>query len=226
MKAGQIWTDFSFKNFFAIQFFMKIYNLQEAAVSGINDRGHKSPLGDWAERFDKRYGAGSYEKLLGLLDIPCTNYQHIAKEFGVTREAARLWHDEIYPGQAKTGRERQHTCFVENNKKKVFDDKLFRIFYRSARKHFLRENIALIPQPTKGFRSRTVKLCDNKVSLHRAAMRRNRDTMYGAKTYIIHRPKGVFDYIFYSLGTTTDFLFVPKDKIGRASCRERVCQYV
>ena len=45
--------------------------------------------------FEERYGAGSQQRLIALLEQPCVTFATIATHFGVSRERVRQWHRDL-----------------------------------------------------------------------------------------------------------------------------------
>ena len=180
--------------------------MSQAATASGGDRG-------WPDLFEDRYGAGAYERLTGLLDQPCTTFAEIATQFGVTRERVRQWHIRLRP-EAPRGHARQHLCWLQQQKRALFEDPLFRSFYRHARAHFQPRRFALIPA-RDGFRKRTVKLDERVVGLRQArpAGSRHRGRLHDTQSvYTLTASGAPADFLYYRLNDH-DYLFVPRQAL-------------
>jgi hypothetical protein len=180
--------------------------MPQAATARHGDRG-------WPDLFEDRYGAGAYERLTALLDQPCTTFAEIAAQFGVTRERVRQWHIRLRP-DAPRGHERQHLCWLQQQKRALFDDPLFRSFYRHARAHFQARRLVLIPA-RDGFRKRTVKLDEQVIGLRHARPARGQRPSVRGETQAAYTLSGAgapADFFYYRL-TDHDYLFVPRQAV-------------
>ena len=164
----------------------------------------------WLAVFEDRHGAGSYERLLSLLRQPCITFAAIGSQFGVTRERVRQWHARWLP-EAPTGHERQRLCGLQNQKRRLLGEPMFRSFYQHARPHFEPGRIELI-KALEGYRTRSVRIDDRLVAIRDArgsSMVRSRSK---AVTYRLTRCRGAADFVYYRLNNS-DFLFVPADLV-------------
>lgn len=152
--------------------------------------------------FEDRYGTNAEARLLALFAQPCVTFARIAQQFGVTRERVRQWHQELLP-EAPRGHARQRQCRIHQQKKKLFDDPLFRAFYRDARSTFGPNRFTLI-QARDGFRRRMVRLDGQTISIR--AARPLRHTPESGRWKLA--PADRSDFIYYRLGDE-GFLFVP-----------------
>ena len=180
--------------------------MSQTATAGGGDRG-------WPDLFEDRYGAGAYERLTELLDQPCTTFAEIATHFGVTRERVRQWHIRLRPDGPR-GHARQHLCWLQQQKRALFADPLFRSFYRHARVHFQARRFALIPA-RDGFRKRTVRLGESVVGLRQArpAGTRHRARLDEAQAaYTLSASGEAADFLYYRLNEH-DYLFVPRQAV-------------
>jgi hypothetical protein len=131
----------------------------------------------------------------------------IAQEFGVTRERVRQWHLEFLP-DAPRGHARQRLCRVQQQKRKLLQDALFRRFYRDARLHFGPHRLALVPA-RDGFRRRLVQLDGRTI-----AIRAGRPAAAAsAGAWKLHGAQRA-DFIYYRLGDE-GFLVVPSRALPR-----------
>jgi hypothetical protein len=153
--------------------------------------------------FEDRYGAGSYSRLLTMLEQPCTTYASIAEHFGVSRERVRQWHLRLCPA-APRGHERQRQCALLQSKRRLLQQPLFRTFYRHARAHFEPGRFVLIAG-REGFRTRSVLLDGHRVSIRRASIK----AVKSVATYELSGGAADVDYLYYRL-TPEEFLFVPR----------------
>ena len=120
----------------------------------------------WRILFEDRYGAGSVERLMAMLERPCVTFARIASEFGVTRECVRLWHQRFVP-DAPRGQQRQQLCREHQMKRSLLEDALFLRFYRHVRSSVPQHRVTLIPS-RDGFRKRTVSIDGRTIALRRA----------------------------------------------------------
>ena len=150
----------------------------------------------WAAQFDGRYGEGASERLLADLRQPCVSFAEVAVTFGVTRECVRQWHRTLMP-DAPTGHARQRLCAQYQRRRRLFQDPLFRAFFRHAREQFAPGRVAPIPGKD-GYRTRTVLIDKYPVAL--------RDGQS------IVRYRGAADFIYVRVDAG-DFLFLPSTAI-------------
>jgi hypothetical protein len=143
--------------------------------------------------FEDRYGAGSFDRLLELLEQPCVPFAHIAGHFGVTRERVRQWQREWFP-DAPTGLQRRRLCAAYQEKKRLMLDSLFRSFHRHARAWFGTERIHPV-RSRRGYRAREVRIDDFVIAI--------RDASTATPRY-----RGRADFIYFRL-PGDEFLFVP-----------------
>ena len=141
--------------------------------------------------FDERYGAGAHERLLELLRRPCVTFAGIATRYGVSRERVRQWHQDLLP-QSPAGRQRRRACAQFQQKRRLFENGLFRTFVRHVRAQLGDGRVSLI-QTRHGFRSSTVRLGAVTIAL------RDGDT---------GRYRGDAAFVFIRLGDD-EFVFVP-----------------
>jgi hypothetical protein len=159
--------------------------------------------------FEDRYGVGASARLRALFAQPCMTFAAIAHEFGVTRERVRQWHLELLP-DAPRGHARQRLCRVHQQKRQLFQDSLFRAFYRDARSHFGPHRFALVPA-RDGFRRRLVQLDGRTI-----AIRAGRPASAGWKLSGAERA----DFIYYRLGDE-GFLVIPGRALPRGGATFR-----
>jgi hypothetical protein len=143
--------------------------------------------------FEDRYGAGSHGRLLSMLAQPCASFATIAHEFGVTRERVRQWQLALLPGAPK-GRERRRLCALYQRRRQLFEDALFRTFYRQAREHFGAGRVRPI-RSDAGYLRRLIEIDGRIVALRDAA---------GP----LRRYRGRADFVYFRL-PDDEFLFVP-----------------
>ncbi len=188
---------------------LKEYQLNHSSIGKI--RNAETQKEARRRRFDSKYGKGSYEKLLELPKQSCVSYQQAAQEIGVSRERARQLHDKIYPERAKTGHQRKHVCAIARYKKELFEEKLFRKFYRAARRYFSPESIEPVPRQSGGkFSKRIVKLNGKTVLLRQIIRTRSVEKTLKSRHHIYRlwqTPRDT-DYQFYHI-SGADFLFMP-----------------
>ena len=182
--------------------------------AGPHHGGHAAPGGArWLALFEDRYGTGSHQRLMVLLEQPCTTFAHIASRFGVTRERVRQWHAQLLPG-APSGHRRQQLCRVQRQKRKLLEEPLFRSFYQHARPHVSAGRIQLL-RARDGFRTRSVRLDDRTVAIRRASQV---DAGPGPTAYRLHRYRGPADFVYYQL-TGSNYLFLPSHVIPPGGAR-------
>jgi len=176
----------------------------DSSAPGIDSR--------WLAIFEDRYGPGSYERLLTLLDRPCVTYAEIAECYGVTRERVRQWHLQLRPG-APRGHGRQRLCLVYNQKRRLLEDPLFRSFYQHTRPHFPPGGIELIPT-RDGFRRRMVKLGGWTVAIKSARRQSTPSEGEPARraAYTLTNCSRPVDFVYYRL-TPADYLLLPKTAV-------------
>lgn len=165
----------------------------------------------WPDLFEDRYGEGAYERLTALFEQPCVTFAEIAGRFGVTRERVRQWHLRLCP-DAPRGHARQHLCSLQQQKRALFDDPLFRSFYRHARAHFQAKRLTLVPA-RGGFRKRTVKLDEQVIGLRQARPSSER-------AYTLAGATPPADFLYYRLNDH-DYLFVPRQAVPKAGATYR-----
>ena len=164
----------------------------------------------WHALFEERYGAGSAERLVSMLEQPCVTFARIASEFGVTRECVRLWHQRLLP-DAPRGHQRQQLCREHQMKRRLLEDALFLRFYRRIRSSVPHQRVTLIPS-RDGFRKRTVRIDGRTIALRRA--RRNsawRGSNNGTVYTLTSSPAGA-DLLYYEL-SSEDYLLVPREAL-------------
>lgn len=154
--------------------------------------------------FDDRYGTGAHQRLLERLAQPCASFAEIAEEFGVTRERVRQWHAEYLPGAPK-GQARRRLCMLQQARRKVLTDPLFRAFYRHARSSFAPGQLHLI-RAHAGFRTRLARLNGYLVAVKRARRRAGRSAT--AVVHVLTTCRRDVDFVYYQLDDN-EFLFVP-----------------
>ncbi len=148
--------------------------------------------------FEDRYGAGSFDRLLRLLERPCIPFAQIAGHFGVTRERVRQWQREWFP-DAPTGLQRRRLCAAYHEKKRLMLGGLFREFHRHARAWFGAERIHPV-RTRRGYRAREVQIDQFVVAL--------RDATTSAPRY-----RGRADFVYFRI-SDNEFLFVAADAQG------------
>jgi hypothetical protein len=161
----------------------------------------------WLALFEDRYGAGAYDRLLALLGQPCVTFAEVATRFGVTRERVRQWHAQLMP-EAPRGHQRQSLCRIQQQKRRLLGDPLFRSFYQHARPYVSPGRIQLM-RARDGFRTRSVRLDDRTVAIRRAGQPGSAAV---PTAYRLHRYRGPADFVYYHLAGS-DYLFLPKSVI-------------
>ena len=160
----------------------------------------------WRDLFEDRYGAGSVERLMALLERPCVTFARIAAEFGVTRECVRQWHQRLLP-DAPRGHQRQQLCREHQLKRKLLQDGLFLGFYRRLRSSVPDQRVTLIPSRA-GYRKRTVRVDGRTVALRRA--RRHKFPIRdGGTIYTLAAGESEAEFVYYELAEG-EFLLVPR----------------
>jgi hypothetical protein len=154
---------------------------------------------EWVAQFEGRYGDGAFERLLTDLRQPCLSFAEIAASFAVTRECVRRWHRTLLP-DAPTGHERQRLCAQYHRRRRLFQDPLFRAFFRHARERFPPGRVEPIPAKD-GYRTRTVRIDTRTVAL------REGQSMV--------RYRGAADFVYVRVGTD-GFLFLPSGEFPAA----------
>ena len=154
--------------------------------------------------FDDRYGVGALQRLLNQLQQPCVTFAQIAADFGVTRERVRQW-QALYRPDAPTGRERRRMCQLQNAKRRLLADAMFRGFYRRARETFGSDHVMPI-RTRDGLRTRAARLQGHLVLIKKA--RRRSGVHSAAAVYVLPACRRAADFVFYQLDTD-GFLFVP-----------------
>jgi hypothetical protein len=155
--------------------------------------------------FEERYGTGSRERLIALLQRPCVTFATIAVRFGVTRERVRQWHRDLLP-DAPTGHARQRLCALHQQRRRLLQDPLFRTFVRHVQSHFGPGAVQPI-QSRQGYRTRLVHL-DN----HLVALRDAGPSTEGAPEPHRFRYRGTAEYVYVRLGPDA-FLFLPAQNL-------------
>ena len=150
--------------------------------------------------FEDRYGEGSHARLTALLGRPCVTFAHVAERFGVTRELVRQWHSRFLP-DAPTGHERQRLCVLYQRRRRLFQDPVFRSFFRHARDHFGPGRIEPI-RSRDGYRLRSVRVDTKLVAL------RDGTDLAGRPGPPSIRYRGAADFVFVRL-PGDEFLFIP-----------------
>ena len=150
----------------------------------------------WVAQFEGRYGDGAFDRLLADLRQPCVSFAAIAVHFGVTRECVRRWHLALMP-DAPTGHARQRLCAQQQRRRRLFQDTLFRAFFRHARGQFPPGRVEPIPAKD-GYRTRTVLIDKRAVALREGQS--------------IVRYRGAADFIYVRVDAG-DFLFLPAGAI-------------
>ena len=162
----------------------------------------------WRALFEERYGAGSAERLVAVLEQPCVTFARIASEFGVTRECVRLWHQRLLP-DAPTGHQRQQLCREHQMKRRLLEDTLFLRFYRHIRSSVPQQRITLISS-RHGFRKRAVRI-DGRTIVLRRARRNSGSTPRGrGVVYALASAPAGADLLYYEL-SAEDYLLVPRE---------------
>ena len=164
--------------------------------------------------FEDRYGVGAEARLRTLFAQPCVTFAAIAAQFGVTRERVRQWHQALLP-DAPRGHARQRLCRVLQRKRELFEDTLFRAFYRDARTHFGPHRFELVPA-REGFKRRLVRLDGRSIAI-RAGRPAPTASAGGWKLSAADRA----DFIYYRLGDE-GFLVVPGRALPRGGAMFRL----
>jgi len=154
--------------------------------------------------FEDRYGSGSFQRLMTMLDQPCMTFAAIADHFGVTRERVRQWHVRMRPS-APRGHERQRQCALRRSKRRLLRHPLFRTFYRHARDHFEPGRLALIAG-RDGFRATAVRLDGHMIAIRKATVKYQNGKVV---SYGLSGGAAAVDFLYYRL-SQDEFLLVPK----------------
>jgi len=165
--------------------------------------------------WDDRYGVGSFQRMLSLLERPCVSFARVASEFGVSRERVRQWQLQYRPG-APTGQQRRQLCRELKARRRMFSDDVFAVFHRHVTAQVVDVRLGLL-ESAKGFRARAVRLnrrvvalCDGR-QLSNPAMGRPQDV------WLLNAPDAEF---FFVLLDGDQFLFLPRP-VAVASLRGR-----
>lgn len=156
--------------------------------------------------WDDRYGVGSFQRMLALLERPCISFARIASEFGVSRERVRQWQLQYRPG-SPTGQERRRLCQELKARRKMFADEVFAAFYQRARAQLRRAQFGLL-ESASGFRTRAIRLdrhvvglCDGR-GVDGASAGRSRDV------WMLNAPDAAFFFVLLDAG---HFVFVHRE---------------
>ena len=155
--------------------------------------------------FEERYGTGSRERLIALLQRPCVTFATIAERFGVTRERVRQWHRDLLPDDAPAGHARQRLCALHQQRRRLLQDPLFRTFVRHVQS--LGPGAVQPIQSRQGYRTRVVHLDNHLVALRDAAPRSE-----GAPEPHRFRYRRTAEYVYVRLGPDA-FLFLPAQNL-------------
>ena len=166
-----------------------------------------APDDAWRILFEDRYGAGSVERLMAMLERPCVTFARIASEFGVTRECVRLWHQRVLP-DAPRGHQRQQLCREHQMKRRLLEDALFLRFYRHVRSSVPQHRVTLIPS-RDGFRKRTVSIDGRTIALRRARRSSGSTRLGRGVVYTLANAPASVDLVYYEL-SVEDYLLVPR----------------
>lgn len=155
--------------------------------------------------FDDRYGVGAFDRLLALLRQPCVSFAAIASHFGVTRERVRQWHMAFLP-DAPRGRERRRLCQIQQARRRLLADRVFKTFYRQARASFPAEHVSLI-RTRDGLRSRAARIQGYLVAVKKARRRAN-PSPGRPEVHVLAACRRAAAFVYYQLDDD-NFLFVP-----------------
>ncbi len=166
------------------------------------------------EKFDAKYGRGSYEKLLQAFAKPCLSYKEIGHEFEKTKECVRQWHDKIFPDKAGTGHERMRLCATSNYRKELFGNELFRAFYKTARRYVSSGDIEFIQKKRSGLKTRSARINCKNILLRKASKYKPGEFYSDGAAYRLYtrRNNNNTDFVFYLLDNNS-FLLVPSDEL-------------
>lgn len=164
----------------------------------------------WRALFEERYGLGSAERVIAMLEQPCVTFASIASEFGVTRECVRLWHQRLLP-DAPRGHQRQQLCREHQMKRRLLEDALFLRFYRRIRSSVPQQRVTLIPS-RDGFRKRTVRIDGRTIALRRARRTRASRRSNGGAIYTLTSNADAADLLYYEL-SSEEYLLVPREQL-------------
>ena len=156
--------------------------------------------------FEDRYGPGSHERLLSLLQRPCVSFARIAARFQVTRERVRQWHARWLP-DAPSGRERRRLCAVQQQQRRLLADALFAAFVRDVKQHARGLRIEPVGAAS-GYRTRLATLGGCVVALRDVRHTARRASLEDVTSYRLVGYRGRAAYV-YVLLTEADFLCVP-----------------
>ncbi len=124
----------------------------------------------WQGRFDRRYGAGEFERLHRRLQDPRHTFSSIAARYGVTRERVRQWHRLLLPA-APAGRARRRLHRRREDWRDLLHDSVFSAFLRHARQHLPAVRIRPV-RTTHGYSRTRVLINQREVALRCARPRR------------------------------------------------------
>jgi transposase-like protein len=161
---------------------------------------------DWHTFFDDRYGADAYERLIAELRQPCVTFAAIAQRLGVTRERVRQWQLTLLP-DAPRGHERRRRCAVQQRRRLLLQDPLFRDFYRHARTAMAADRIELVIA-TDRYRRRLVRIDRRVIALRTARPRPSQRRPAGTSEYRLASYRGGADFVYYRL-TGDEYLLIP-----------------
>ncbi len=170
-----------------------------------NRSRRSDPAEDVPTLWDDRYGVGSFQRMLSLLERPCVSFARVASEFGVSRERVRQWQLQYRPG-APTGQQRRQLCREIKARRRMFSDEVFVAFHCKATAQLAEVRLGLLESAT-GFRARAVRLnrrvvalCDGR-HLSSPSMGRAHDV------WLLNAPDAEF---FFVLLDGDQFLFLPR----------------
>jgi len=164
-----------------------------------------------AALFAERYGPGSYERLLALLQRPCVTFAQIANRFSVTRERVRQWHVLLLP-TAPSGRERRRQCALSRQRQRLLSDGLFSAFLRHARERA--PGLRVEPVMTSsGFRTRLGRIDGRLVALRDASRIVTEKGDAQAASYRLVGYRGDAELVYFLLSAES-FLVVPVKELS------------
>lgn len=164
-----------------------------------------------ATLFAERYGPGSYERLLALLQRPCVTFAQIANRFSVTRERVRQWHVLLLPS-APSGRERRRQCALTRQRQRLLSDGLFSAFIRHARERA--PHLRVEPVLTaSGYRTRLGRIDGRLVALRDASRTTTPQADPQPASYRLVGYRGEAELVYFMLSAES-FLVVPVSELS------------
>jgi len=161
--------------------------------------------------FEERYGPGSYQRLIALLQRPCVTFAQIANRFSVTRERVRQWHVLLLPS-APSGRERRRQCALSRQRQRLLSDGLFGAFIRHARERAPHLRVEPVLTPS-GYRTRLGRIDGRLVALREASRTASPHGDSLPPSYRLVGYRGDAELVYFMLNADS-FLVVPVKELS------------